>query len=225
MIFDLLGLIPGFGVPFNIANTITYALEEKWLDATLSFIGSIPTIGEAIRDGGWISKNLLKLAKNSAIATKHIKTILKHSSTVVKMIEDGLKFYFDHKKEIKIAIKALRNSKSEPIQKNIVPHLDKMEESMDVLDKNFKDVEKLVKSSEKDTSDEDNSQASLAESIAYVKRAQKRILAEENEVKKITIKQLKQLIKEEVEASLQNNEVQEKKKNGIDIPDSVKKIT
>ena len=173
-IFDILGLIPGFGVPFNIVNTITYAQEGQWLNATLSFIGSIPAIGEAIRDGGWLATKLLRLFNEGSKTAEAVKAILKHSQTAIKMIKKGLEFYYGNKWKIKAAIKLLKNSQDENIKKYISPYIHKMEESLGVLEHNFQGMEDFINSSSVN-----ESALSLEESIEYIKQAQRKILAEE----------------------------------------------
>lgn len=53
---DLVGLIPGAGIPADVANASWYYSEGDNLNGTLSAIGVIPVVGEAVVAGKWVFK-------------------------------------------------------------------------------------------------------------------------------------------------------------------------
>ena len=161
----------------------TYAQEKKWINATLSFIGSFPGIGEAIRDGGLLANFLLKISKNEKYL-KHVKTVLKHSNKIVSMINKGLKLFIENKGKIETFLIALSKSKDKRIQKYITPYVNDILKSVDEVEKNFKEIDKKIKDSKEDPKEESEENAEesdkekLNESLRVILKEQRRLLAE-----------------------------------------------
>lgn len=53
---DLVGLIPGAGIPADVANATWYYTEGDALNGTLSAIGVVPILGEVVVAGKWVFK-------------------------------------------------------------------------------------------------------------------------------------------------------------------------
>lgn len=55
-VLDLIGLVPVFGEPADVANAAWHAAEGNYVDAGLSLISVIPVVGDAIGKGGKLAK-------------------------------------------------------------------------------------------------------------------------------------------------------------------------
>jgi hypothetical protein len=53
---DLVGLVPGAGIPADVANASWYYSEGDNLNGTLSAIGVVPILGEVVVAGKWVFK-------------------------------------------------------------------------------------------------------------------------------------------------------------------------
>ena len=63
--FSVLGLVPGYGEPFDAINSAVYAVRGKPLDAVLSAISVIPVYGDFIGKGSLVLLRSIQAGKNS----------------------------------------------------------------------------------------------------------------------------------------------------------------
>jgi hypothetical protein len=89
MLLDVVGLIPGFGAPADLLNSLVSAMRGDWLGAGLSLVGVVPIAGEAA--------TAAKIAKNSE---RYLAGIRKVANEVVPHLPKSMQ------KPIKEAIEA-----------------------------------------------------------------------------------------------------------------------
>ena len=89
MLLDVVGLIPGFGAPADLLNSLVSAMRGDWLGAGLSLVGVIPIAGEAA--------TAAKIAKNSE---RYLAGVRKVATEVVPHLPKSMQ------KPIKEAIEA-----------------------------------------------------------------------------------------------------------------------
>lgn len=89
MLLDVVGLIPGFGAPADLLNSLVSAMRGDWLGAGLSLVGVVPVAGEAA--------TAAKIAKNSE---RYLAGIRKVANEVVPHLPKSMQ------KPIKEAIEA-----------------------------------------------------------------------------------------------------------------------
>lgn len=69
---DVVGLLPGFGEPADIANAAWYAAQENYLEAGLSLISAIPFVGYAGTVGKLVKKFGVKPSKAALEALQKV---------------------------------------------------------------------------------------------------------------------------------------------------------
>lgn len=55
---DVVGFVPGWGEPADLANAAWYATEGEYLDAGLSLLSLAPIVGDVLGKGGRVAKNV-----------------------------------------------------------------------------------------------------------------------------------------------------------------------
>jgi hypothetical protein len=68
-LLDILGLIPGYGIPFDAMNAIWYAKEGRPTLAAISLIGMVPLVGHASTIGK-VGTNAIKILPKVSKASK-----------------------------------------------------------------------------------------------------------------------------------------------------------
>lgn len=144
LILDVLGLIPGVGEPIDAANALLYAVEGKWLYATLSIISMIPEIGDAAAKGGklalWIGQKSPKALEALVKYGPKIKAAIIASKNLFEQNKNDIVDFLEKLKEedegsepsmiIQKIEDKLGMSRNEIIDK-LIGELDNIEEVLD----------------------------------------------------------------------------------------------
>lgn len=149
--FDFLGFIPGVGEIFDAANALMYAIEGKWLLASLSVISMIPEIGDAIGKG---SKLALWLEKASP---EMLEMAVKHGPKIKDAISGSKQIYLESKPVIDKFLSEVESGDKFPEffeNKEIKNKLSKLKEQLDKIEEIFNRSDDLASTIKKKYSEQ-----------------------------------------------------------------------
>lgn len=140
LILDVLGLIPGIGEFFDAANALSYAVEGKWLYATLSIISMVPEIGDAAAKGG---KLALWIGQKSP---KALEAIVKHGPKIKAAIVASKNLFEENKDNIVDFLKKLKEEDEEDSEPSMI--IQKIEDKLgmsrnEIIDKLIDELDNI----------------------------------------------------------------------------------
>jgi hypothetical protein len=127
-VLDVVGMIPGLGIPFDLANALIYATEGKFLFAGLSIISALPVIGDAIGAGGKVAIAAEKAAARLpkvAMAVKKVTPQVAKSKQAIQANRKVIDAVFDKLEQPPV------NGKPDKLLK-IRPYVTKIRQALDV---------------------------------------------------------------------------------------------